>query len=338
VSNQFPPSGYGASSNDGGEENGRQVFGSQNEYNQYGSNDYGSYSGDQYASQGDNYASQGDAGQYGQQQNYGQQPQYGQQGYGQQDYAQQPQQYGGQPQAAPAYGNYGDGAPGQQNPTPPKKKGPAPWVFVLVGVAAVALVGGGIWGGIALFGGGGNDDRNTADDGNGGENGNGGEENGGGENGGGDTVDYPLSNTDPVTSVSVTYNGSWESQDVQGQELFYNDDSTCTYLTSYVPSVAAGTDFDPDDVASSLNVYLNTDTTGYELDNAGTTTATDTNGVTIELGTVSFTEDTYNSAGLLTVHAFEDDLLMYQITCSDRMPDASELDELIAETDTTLTE
>jgi hypothetical protein len=57
VSNQFPPSGYGASSNDGGEENGRQVFGSQNEYNQYGSNDYGSYSGDQYASQGDNYAS-----------------------------------------------------------------------------------------------------------------------------------------------------------------------------------------------------------------------------------------------------------------------------------------
>jgi hypothetical protein len=209
---------------------------------------------------------------------------------------------------------------------------------VLVGVAAVALVGGGIWGGIALFGGGGNDDRNTADDGNGGENGNGGEENGGGENGGGDTVDYPLSNTDPVTSVSVTYNGSWESQDVQGQELFYNDDSTCTYLTSYVPSVAAGTDFDPDDVASSLNVYLNTDTTGYELDNAGTTTATDTNGVTIELGTVSFTEDTYNSAGLLTVHAFEDDLLMYQITCSDRMPDASELDELIAETDTTLTE
>ena len=176
MSNQFPPSGFDGRHAENQNRDGQQVFGG-NDYNSYGSygrdgaggNDYNSYSGgdqyasqgDQYATQGDQYASQGDgyASQGDQQQVYGAgQPQYGQQ----QQYGDAQHQY--QPQAAAAYGNYNGNQGGGPGGAAPKKKGVPVWAWIVIGVVAVALVGGGIWGGIALFGGG-NSSQTTANGG-----------------------------------------------------------------------------------------------------------------------------------------------------------------------------
>ncbi|WP_282825034.1 hypothetical protein [Gulosibacter sediminis] len=356
MSNQFPPSGYGDRESGQPDRDAQQVFGggsdynsSGNDYNSYGSygdsnssgNDYNSYSsgGDQYASQGDSYASQGEQyasqgdgfGQQNQQQVYG----GGQYGGDQQQYGQQNQQQY-QPQSAAAYGGYGSSHGGQPGGGAPKKKGIPVWAWIVIAVAAVALVGGGIWGGIALFGGG-NSNQTTANGGNGtSTSGNSGDSGDGGEAPA--DAAYPIDNTDEVSDIALDYTGDWDPQDLNGQELFYSPDQTCTYLTSFVPAAASGGTWYPDDPAGSLNTYLNTDTTGYQLSNAGSTTVTDTNGLEVELGTVLFTEDTYDTTGLLTAHVFGDDLLMYQITCFDREPSASELDELIAQTETTITE
>lgn len=349
MSNQFPPSGFGERDAENPNRDGQQVFGG-NDYNSYGSyggdsaggNDYNSYSGgehyatqgDQYATQGDQYASQGDQHQVygGEQQQYGRQPQ---------QYGDAQQQY--QPQAAAAYGNYSANQGGGPGGAAPKKKGVPAWAWVVIGIVAVALVGGGIWGGIALFGGG-NSSQNTANGGSSSNSGSSGSSgtsgDGSGNNGGGaepSAIAYPLDNTDGVSDIAIDYTGDWSPQDLQGQTLYYSPDNTCTYLTTFMPNAASGATWDATDPAASLNTYLNTDTTGYVIENAGTTTVTDTNGLGVELGTVHFTEDQYDTAGLLTVHVFDNDLLMYQITCFSKDPAASELDNLIAQTDTTIT-
>lgn len=359
MSNQFPPSGFDERDAENQNRDGQQVFGG-NDYNSYGSygrdgaggNDYNSYfggdqyasQGDQYATQGDQYASQGDgyASQGDQQQVYGAgQPQYGQQQQPHQQYGDAQQQY--QPQAAAAYGNYNGNQGGGPGGAAPKKKGVPVWAWIVIGVVAVALVGGGIWGGIALFGGG-NSSQTTANGGSSSNSGSSGDGNSGGDSGGNDGGDapaelaYPLDNTDGVSDIAIDYTGDWEPQDLQGQTLYYSPDNTCTYLTTFMPNAASGATWDAADPAASLNTYLNTDTTGYKIENAGTTTVTDTNGLQVELGTVHFTEDEYDTAGLLTVHVFDTDLLMYQITCFSKDPAASELDDLIAQTDTTITE
>ncbi|WP_311478758.1 hypothetical protein [uncultured Gulosibacter sp.] len=192
MSNQFPPTGDGQQNQNpnqpygGGQSNsgygastpGYQGYESQSNYNQqgYGSygqqgqpgqQGYGSY-GDQGGQSGQQaqpgYGSYGDQGGQQAQPGYGAYGQQGQPGYG--SYGDQ-----GAQQAQPGYGAYGQpgqdaqqgygayaqqqnyGGYGQQPPQGGKKK-TSPWVWIVVAVAAVALIVGGVFGAMALFGGG----------------------------------------------------------------------------------------------------------------------------------------------------------------------------------------
>ncbi|UQN14364.1 hypothetical protein [Gulosibacter sp. ACHW.36C] len=122
------------------------------------------------AQQGYGQAQSGQQPAYGQPQNYGQEGQYGQaeqfdqqqgyvpqQGYGQQPQYGQSQQQFGQPQygyqASQGYaGNDANaGNPWQQQGQAPKRR--RKWLIPVAAIAAVAVIGGAIWGGIALFSG-----------------------------------------------------------------------------------------------------------------------------------------------------------------------------------------
>lgn len=150
--NQPGGSGYGYGTDAQGQQygSGQQGYGQQPGYGQQQN-----YGQDGQYGQGQQY---GQAGQYGQAQQYGQAEQYGQQqGYGQQSQYDQGQQQFGQPQygyqAAQGYaGNDANaGNPWQQQGQAPKRR--RKWLIPVAAVAAIAVIGGAIWGGIALFSG-----------------------------------------------------------------------------------------------------------------------------------------------------------------------------------------
>ena len=126
----------------------------QNQYglDQYGRNQYGQdqYGRNQYGQQGEyqgggqpNYATNGDQG-------YGQGPSQGQ-GYGQGQHSQAA--YGYQPSQGYAGTDANAGNPWQQHLTPEQPKRTRRWLIPVAAVAAVLLIGGAIWVGIALFSG-----------------------------------------------------------------------------------------------------------------------------------------------------------------------------------------
>jgi hypothetical protein len=176
VSNQQPPSNWGnepwngsgpgqygqgqygqhqyGQQDYGQQQYGQQNYGQQGQYNeqqQYGEQQYGQqpqFDQNQYGQQPQYDQNQyGQQYQYGQQQGYGDQQQYAQQSYGDQQYGYQPAQgYAGQDANA---GNPWQGGQAAQGSGAKRRR---PWLIPVAIVAAVLLVGGGIWGGISLFG------------------------------------------------------------------------------------------------------------------------------------------------------------------------------------------
>ena len=155
---QLGPQGLGAGSDPRGGQPGQPgagqfgQFGQQGQYGQPGQ--YGPPGPQGQPGQFGHPAPQGGFGQPGQAGQYGQPGQYHPQGG----------QYGQAPHGAPgqgAPGGYGSGPQGFGGPGPQggrpagAKQGVQPWVWIVAGVAALALVGGAIWGGMALLGGGG---------------------------------------------------------------------------------------------------------------------------------------------------------------------------------------
>ncbi|WP_125106963.1 hypothetical protein [Gulosibacter massiliensis] len=125
--------GYGQDAQNGPQAYGQNQYG-QNQYGQqqYGRNDYGQAGGQGYGQQNEKYyATNGDHGQN----------QYG------------PAAYGYQPAQGYAGGDANAGNLWQQQAEQPKRK--RRWLLPVAAVAAVAVIGGAIWGGIALFSGGG---------------------------------------------------------------------------------------------------------------------------------------------------------------------------------------
>lgn len=252
--------GYQPQSNYQGYGSGDGNYQAQNDYSSYGSygqsqpdasGSYGQQGGatgygqDSYNEQAQVYGQQDAANAYSQGTNsaYGQDSSaaYGQEAqhaYGQDAYAQQPayaqQSAYGQPQQDPnaaAYGGYN-----QQGYTPagqqPKKKGPAGWVWALVAVLGIALIGGAVWGGIALFGG------------------------GGGLGGG---PDYSIESKEVPSDVEVSYNGEWKESSYSlgsslGSKTYQSSDGNCLYVAAYASDGIATVD--PDNVRGSMKDAL----------------------------------------------------------------------------------
>lgn len=220
---------YGQDPNAYGQQNASNAYGDQNASNAYGeqnsSNAYGqqsaAYGQEQQVYGQQDYSqpeSQAAYGSYGQDANAG----YG--GYGQPGYDQNAYGQPGADQNAAAYGGYG-----QQGYAPqgqPKKKGPAGWVWAVVAVLGLALIGGLVWGGIALFGGG-----------------------GGGIGGG---PDYSIESKETVNDAEVTYNGSWKEASFGGGPVTMYEDSSgdCQYGAAF--SSELGGKIDPEDVRGSM--------------------------------------------------------------------------------------
>lgn len=307
MSNQFPPngagqggygqqpggdprsaSGYGASTPGYGQ----QQPGAQPGYGEYGS--YGQQPGGQPGGQ-PGYG-QGQQGYRQQQPGYGQgQPGYGQplgqqgQGYG--GYGQQPGY--GQQSGQPGYGYApGQGGPQAGGPGGPKK-GVAPWVWIVAGVAALALIIGAIWGGMALFGGG---------------------------------AKYALDSKTGVDGVTLAYTGGGEWEDsgygtdtsisLTRGDLF--SEEMCMLGANYSTDFV---DYDKDrdvrdQIAESYEESLGTDGTSYE--DLGSLTLTDTNGEDVEFAFMKFSssnDSDYPFYGLFHVFPDSESALVYYGAC-----------------------
>lgn len=214
-----------------------------------------SYIGGAHAFGGDDYYSDYD-GEPSQHDHQSSQAFHDQQGYQQQGPSRQDagqQQYG---QHGPAYGAPQQFHPAQQQSPYPPQRGPhptqannhafaphppqpptsgsgtdasrkkkAPWLIPVVAVAALALVGGLVWGGIALFSKGGSDEAD-------------------GRDGGGEattepttpppgTATYPLETDEDITSASVSYTGSWEYDATK--DIYLQPEGQCAYQASHAP-------------------------------------------------------------------------------------------------------
>ena len=308
MSNQWPPApgqgpndpnrpGYGQAGQQPGGSG--QPFGGQPGYGpQPGQPGYGQQPGQPAQSAYGQQPGQSGYGQqlgqsgYGQPGQFGDGPQPGQPGYGQQlgqsgygqpgqpGYGQQPGQsaYGQQPPQG-AYGGqpYGSGGPGGHAPHPggpgaptPKRTlanaGPWPWI---IGAAALLLIIGAIWGGIALFGGG---------------------------------AKYALDSKTGVAGVELAYDGSagagWRVAEwgntgtsvnlVRGEEMMGAD--SCMLAANYVDSAWV---IDSDsDVKSQIGQEFEDDA-GVQgsYEDLGNVTLTDTNGEDVEFAFMKFESD-----------------------------------------------
>jgi hypothetical protein len=257
-------------------------------YNSYGQgqqSSYGSYGSDASQQQGYGQGQQQSYGGYGQdasQQSYG--------GYGQD--ASQQQGYGQGQQGQQVYGAYGQpgqdqnqnyGGYGQQPPQGGQKKGFPVWAWIVIAVVVIGLVVGGIFGGMALFG---------------------------GSNG------YDIESDKTVSDVEVTYNGDWEDY---GGGMYVNDDYTCYYLASFE---GGATGIDPDNVEGSMEDSVadaagqsgSSDVTYTKLDNV---TMADTEGNDVEFVIYEVKPTSGEGIGYIAAHPFSDsgDILVMATVC-----------------------
>lgn len=333
-------SGYGASTP------GYQGYQPQSNYQGYGQDGqggaqqgYGSYGGGQqqpgqqaqpgYGSYGAGQGQQG-GGQQGQQPGqpgygaYGQQGQHGQHGQqsGQQGYGANPSQGGYQQPGQGGYqqGGQGYGAPGygqQQGGGQPPKKGVAPWIWIVAAVAAVALVVGGIFGAMALFGGGGNK--------------------------------YGFNSKTGVENVTVAWNGEGEWEDPgfgSDTSVFLTTPSTysCQLGSTYSTDMGDLEGYDGDLMQAFRDYVAEQDSnSNASMQEHGTITIKDTNGESVEFAVVSVAMSNPITAEETTMfvafHGFteSDSALVYLYGCSDKTVSKDEFLDEIGAIDFTIT-
>ena len=288
---------------------------------------YGSYGADSSQQQG-GYGQSGQQSSYGsygsdsssqQQHGYGQQSQSAYGSYGS-DASQQQGGYGQNQQGQQVYGGYGQpgqdqsqqayaaGGYGQQPPQggQPKKNGFPLWAWIVTGVVVVALIGGGIWGGIALFGG---------------------------------SKGYDIESDKTVSDVDISYTGSWSDY---GSGMYVNDDYSCYYMTEF-SSDATG--IDRNDVEGSMEQSVqdemaasgNSDISYSKLNNV---TMADTNGEDVEFVLYEIKPNSGEGIGYIAAHPFSDsgDIILMATVCdsSDGIDEAG-FKDMMADTDITLT-
>lgn len=219
---------------------------------------------------------------YGQQQTqggYGQPAGYGQQ-QAQSGYGQQPPQAG--------YGQPGGYA---QQPTPSGKKKTSPWVWVGVAVAAVALIVGGIFGGMALFGGG--------------------------------AGKYSLDADTGIADMSIEYTGDYtlSGYETPGSFTAMNDDNTCFAFGNLQSFDASDFEGKPREEAFEDLVNSGSMPEGMEKKIEGTITLEDTNGIPVEfqLATAKGESDEVSGEFWLAMRVFpeSEDSVVFIAGCGD---------------------
>lgn len=213
---------------------------------------------------------------------YGQQP--AQAGYGQPGgYGQQPPQAGyGQQQTQGGYA---------QQPTPSGKKKTSPWVWVGVAVAAVALIVGGIFGSMALFGGG--------------------------------AGKYSLDADTGIADMSIEYTGDYtlSGYETPGSFTAMNDDNTC-FAFGNLQSFDAS-DFEGKSREEAFEDLVNSGSMpeGMEKKIEGTITLEDTNGIPVEfqLATAKGESDEVSGEFWLAMRVFpeSEDSVVFIAGCGD---------------------
>lgn len=257
MSNQFPPAGDGQPPQ-------QDPYGGAPQHN----SQQGGFSGQptQQPAQGGYGQQQAQAG-YGQPGAYGQQPP--QAGYGQQQ----------------TQGGYA------QQPTPSGKKKTSPWVWVGVAVAAVALIVGGIFGGMALFGGG--------------------------------AGKYSLDADTGIADMSIEYTGDYtlSGYETPGSFTAMNDDNTC-FAFGNLQSFDAS-DFEGKSREEAFEDLVNSGSMpeGMEKKIEGTITLEDTNGIPVEfqLATAKGESDEVSGEFWLAMRVFpeSEDSVVFIAGCGD---------------------
>lgn len=203
----------------------------------------------------------------------------------------------GQQQAQPGYGHEptqgGYGQPGgyAQQPTPSGKKKTSPWVWVGVAVAAVALIVGGIFGGMALFGGG--------------------------------AGKYSLDADTGIADMSIEYTGDYtlSGYETPGSFTAMNDDNTC-FAFGNLQSFDAS-DFEGKSREEAFEDLVNSGSMpeGMEKKIEGTITLEDTNGIPVEfqLATAKGESDEVSGEFWLAMRVFpeSEDSVVFIAGCGD---------------------
>jgi len=185
----------------------------------------------------------------------------------------------------------------------------------MVAVLAVALVGAGVWGGIALSGHSDNsshsavnrdDDSVPSPD--------------GGGDGSGSLAEsgrgYDIESDKTVSNVDISYTGSWSDY---GSGMYVNDDYTCYYLASFE---GGATGIDPDNVEGSMEDSVaeaagqsgSSDVTYTKLDNV---TMADSEGQDVEFVIYEMKPTSGEGIGYIAAHPFSDsgDILVMATVC-----------------------
>lgn len=211
--------------------------------------------------------------------------------------------FSGQPTQQPAQAGYGQQPPqagyGQQQtqggyaqqPTPSGKKKTSPWVWVGVAVAAVALIVGGIFGGMALFGGG--------------------------------AGKYSLDADTGIADMSIEYTGDYtlSGYETPGSFTAMNDDNTC-FAFGNLQSFDAS-DFEGKSREEAFEDLVNSGSMpeGMEKKIEGTITLEDTNGIPVEfqLATAKGESDEVSGEFWLAMRVFpeSEDSVVFIAGCGD---------------------
>lgn len=224
-------------------------------------------------------------GQPPQQNPYGGAPQQSAQG----GYGQQPAQAGyGQPATQ---GGYGQPAGYDQQPPQRGNKKTSPWVWAVVAVAAVALIVGGIFGGMALFGGG--------------------------------AGKYSLDADTGIADMSIEYTGDYtlSGYETPGSFTAMNDDNTC-FAFGNLQSFDAS-DFEGKSREEAFEDLVNSGSMpeGMEKKIEGTITLEDTNGIPVEfqLATAKGESDEVSGEFWLAMRVFpeSEDSVVFIAGCGD---------------------
>ncbi|WP_193128495.1 hypothetical protein [Gulosibacter sediminis] len=173
-------------------------------------------------------------------------------------------------------------------------------------MVVIGLVVGGIFGGMALFG---------------------------GSNG------YDIESDKTVSDVEVTYNGDWEDY---GGGSYVNDDYSCYY---YVGFSSGGPSVDADDIEGSLDEAVEEELTSTSVGDVDMTklnnvTMADTVGVDVEFVIYEIKPTTGEGIGYFAAHPFSNsgDMLSMLVLCdgSDGI-DEEGFKDMMADTEFTLT-
>lgn len=277
--------GYGSYGDQSGQQSqqGQSGYGS---YGQQGQQSYGSY-GDQGGQQ--SQQGQQSYGGYGQQSNQGQQ---GQQGYG--SYGQQGQDaqagYGAYAQQQ-NYGDYGQQGGYGQQPQQGGKKKTSPVVWIVVAVVAVALIVGGVFGAMALFGGGGGK--------------------------------YGVDSETGIADVTIKYTGDYDDGGYGSDSSFSasNSDMSCYVVGEFSTIDVSALDDKSMDEAIQDQLKGEGMPDGMEISTEGTITLQDTEGIDVEfqLANIKGDSDQFKGEMWVAMHVFQDseDGLMFMAGCAD---------------------